>query len=158
LVRIRTIIKIKVIGMVVDIVEDWKHDEFYLTKDLTDKNVEMLDKVLRIGKKSLSKFNRRIPEYAEQAGKKSRDIVLRNEQVRPMLMSLITKRFFIGDEPGLGKTVMSAACYANYAYHMLKRGKEPTKVLVVTTSSHVNSFAREWESYGIDLLPLTGGS
>src|SRR5699024_12631558 len=56
------------------------------------------------------------------------------------ILSLITKRFFIGDEQGLGKTVMSAACYANYAYHMLKRGKEPTKVLVVTTSSHVNSW------------------
>lgn len=144
--------------MQAEIIDDWEQDDFYLTKDLNEKNIEMLDKILRIGNKSLRKFNRRIMEYTELVGKESRDITLRNEQVRPMLMSLITKRFFIGDEPGLGKTVMSAACYANYAYHMIKRGKEPSKVMVVTTSSHINSFAREWESYGIDILPLSGGS
>lgn len=140
------------------IVEDYVDDDFYLTKDLNDKQMKLLDKVIQTNPKSLSKYNKRIVESAEMSGKKSKDVTLLDNQVVPMLMSIVTKRFFIGDEPGLGKTIMSASCYANYKYHMIRNGKTPTKVMVVTTSSHVHSFAKEWASYGIDLLPLSDGS
>lgn len=140
-----------------EIIDEYETD-FYLTNNLTYKQISVLDKILNAGDRSLRKFNRRIQESAEQSGRYSKDIVLRDKQVLPMLMSLVTKRFFIGDEPGLGKTVMSASCYANYRYHMIKKNRTPTKVLVVTTSSHVVGFAKEWKSYGINLLSLTGGS
>src|SRR5690625_1188528 len=144
--------------MIYDIVEDWDLDEFYLTKDLSKKRIELLDKVLKGNSKTLKQFNRRIQETAKLRGRESKEIILRDGQVVPMLMSLVTRRFFIGDEPGLGKTVMSAASYANYVYHELRKGRTPTKIIVVTTSSHVNGFADEWGEYGIYLLPLTKGS
>ena len=144
--------------MIYDIAEDWELENFYLTKDLNEKRIEVLDKVLKGNSKTLRQFNRRIQETAEMRGRESKEIILRDGQVVPMLMSLVTRRFFIGDEPGLGKTVMSAASYANYVYHELRRGRTPTKIIVVTTSSHVNSFADEWSEYGIYLLPLTKGS
>src|SRR5699024_7096105 len=116
--------------MYVEIEDDYKEDGYFLTSDLTEKQLSVLDKVIKSGNKTMRTFNKRIVESAEYLGKESRDIILRNEQVRPMLMSLVTKRFFIGDEPGLGKTVMSAACYANYRYHMARKGRKIDKIIV----------------------------
>lgn len=132
--------------------------DFYLTGSLSVKEQQVLDKILNLPESKLERYNRRIVEAAELRKRKSVDITLRKAQIKPVMLSLINKRFFIGDKPGLGKTVMSAASYANYQYHMLKKGKTPTKILVVTTSAHVKGFSNEWESYGIRLLPLLDGS
>lgn len=144
--------------MRIDIVEDLdKEDAFYLG-DLTKKQMDVLDRVLNVPDKALRKYNKRIQETAELRGRKCKDIVLRDAQIKPMLMSLLTKRYFIGDKPGLGKTVESASAYANYVYHCIKRGKKFKKVLVVTEGQHVIGFAREWKQYGINILPLVDGS
>lgn len=139
-----------------EVVDEEKKD-FYLG-DLTEREMELLDKVLRASGKVLRKYNKRIQETAELRGKECVDIVLRDGQVVPMLMSLLTKRFFIGDKPGLGKTVESAAAYANYIYQSIKRGLEYKKIIVVTDGQHVLGFANEWRSYGLDLIPLLDGS
>lgn len=144
--------------MRIEIVDDIEDKSGFYLGDLTDKQMEMLDKVLRVPDKSVRKFNKRIQETAELRGKKCKNIVLKDAQVKPMLMSLLTKRFFIGDKPGLGKTVESASAYANYMYHSIKRGIEYKKILVVTDGQHVLGFAKEWEQYGIDLIPLVDGS
>lgn len=133
-------------------------DEFYFKGHLTPKKVEMLDKIIQIDGKNLRKFNKRLQETATMRGRECKDITLRDGQIKPMLMSLISKRFFIGDKPGLGKTVMSASSYANYCYNMIKRGRKPKKIIVVTIGSHVIGFSKEWASYGINLLPLSDGS
>src|SRR5690625_1172663 len=135
-----------------------KQEEFYLVGQLSNKKQAVLDKILNTPDKKLQGYGKRIQEAATYRGKKSVDITLMNAQIKPMLMSLVTKRFFIGDKPGLGKTVMSAASYANYQYNMLKRGQTPKKIIVVTTSAHVTGFSNEWSSYGINLLPLLDGS
>src|SRR5690625_4072496 len=135
-----------------------KQEDFYLVGQLSNKKPAVLDKILNTPDKKLQGYGKRIQEAATYRGKKSVDITLMNAQIKPMLMSLVTKRFFIGDKPGLGKTVMSAASYANYQYNMLKRGQTPKKIIVVTTSAHVTGFSNEWSSYGINLLPLLDGS
>lgn len=133
-------------------------DDFYLVGDLSEKQMNLMDKVLSMEESELSGVKKVIQKNAQQKGVVSDKIVLRDAQVKPVIMSYVNPRFFIGDKPGLGKTVMSAACYAYYQLQCRKRGVEPKKVIVVTDSSHVIGFANEWIRYGIKLLPLTKSS
>ena len=133
-------------------------DNFYLEGNLNEKQTKLMDKILTMTEKELSGIKRVIQANAKQKGVKSDEIVLRDAQVKPVLMSYVNPRFFIGDKPGLGKTVMSAGCYAYYQVQCRKRGIVPKRVIVVTESSHVVGFANEWRRYGINLLPLTKSS
>lgn len=144
--------------MRIEIVEDIERESDFYLGDLSQEKKDLLDKVLRVSDKSLRKFNKRIQETAQLRGKKCTDIILKDAQIKPMLLSLVTKRFFIGDKPGLGKTVESASAYANYIFNSIKHGKEYKKILVVTDGQHVIGFGKEWARYGIDLLPLVDGS
>lgn len=125
---------------------------------LTQKQQDLMDKVLGMEDSELSGIKKIIMKNAAEVGRVSEDIFLRDAQVKPVLMSYINPRFFIGDKPGLGKTVMSAGSFAYYQMQCRKRGKVPKKILVVTDSNHVVGFANEWNGYGLKLLPLTNSS
>lgn len=144
--------------MKLEIVDEVRDDYDYYLGDLNTKQKELIDKVYKASNKSLRKFNKRIQEVAAMRGKESKNIVLKDAQIKPMLISIITKRFFLGDKPGLGKTIMSAGMYANYMYHCIKNNKQYKKVLVVTDGQHVIGFANEWKSCGINVMPLVDGS
>lgn len=133
-------------------------DNFLLVSDLPKKSQELLDKVLNVDESKFNGIKDIIVRNAVEKGLPSKEITLRDAQVRPVIMSYVNPRFFIGDKPGLGKTVMSAGCYAYYQMQCRKKGITPGRVLVVTESSHVVGFAKEWEQYGIKLLPLTKSS
>ena len=96
-------------------------------------------------------------QNAEEKWKLVEPVRLRLAQLRPVAMSYVNPRFFIGDKPGLGKTVMSAGCVALYQSRERKAGRIPKKVLVVTDTSHVRGFAKEWESFGLPLMQFGGG-
>lgn len=133
-------------------------DDFYMLGGLKENQIRIMDKILRMDETELSGIKKVIQKNAKQKGVKSDKIVLRDAQVKPVLMSYVNPRFFIGDKPGLGKTVMSAGCYAYYQLQCRKKGITPKRVIVVTDSSHVVGFANEWVRYGIKLLPLTKSS
>lgn len=128
--------------------------EFYLTKGLTQDEINTINAIYQLSDEKRSSISDILQLYAERNQQEPNDIVLRPPQTLPVLASYISKRFLIGDEPGLGKTVMSAACYAYYSLMSC----ENTKVMIVTDTVHVVNMAKEWTDYGIKMLPLTGGS
>lgn len=135
-----------------------QQDDYYLTRDLTEKQLKAMDMVLNNTFPNKKSYATILNDVAKMRGKPNPNITLREAQIAPVLMSGFNPRFFIGDTPGLGKTVMSCACYAFYLKLCHHRKVEPKKVIVVTVSSHIIGFKKEWESFGIDLLPLTGGT
>lgn len=133
-------------------------ENYLLTGGLEGKRQDILEKVITMEDEKLSKIKKVIQQNAKELGRDCDKIVLRDAQVKPVVMSYVNPRFFIGDKPGLGKTVMSAGAYAYYCVQRRKAGKTPKKVIVVTESDHVIGFANEWGRYGINLLPLTKSS
>lgn len=133
-------------------------DEFYLTKGLSSEQVDLMDACEALEDEDKLVLRGIIPQFARQRGKESKDIQLRKAQIDPVLMSYLNKRFFIGDKPGLGKTVMSAASYAYYGLMQLQDNLPLGKCIVVTETVHVVKFAKEWQSYGINVVPLVDGT
>lgn len=133
-------------------------EDFYLTGSLTFDEEVKLERLYKTPMDKMERTASILTELAEMRGKKISPIVLRTPQILPVLLSYVNKRFFIGDKPGLGKTVMSAGSYALYCMQELKRERKPKKIIVVTVSSHIIGFQKEWESFGLDLLPLVNGT
>lgn len=134
--------------------------EYFLNTLLNPRETEILENLLN---KDEAVFKERcidnaLVKHAKHFNKPIPNIKLRLAQITPVLMSAINPRIFIGDKPGLGKTVMSAESFAFYKMRMIKQGKEPKKCLVVTKSDHVQGFCNEWKSFGIDLLAVKDGS
>lgn len=124
---------------------------------LSQKRIDLLDKFIASPDESFLFLQNILMNNAQAKGNPINPVHLRLAQLRPVAMSYVNPRFFIGDKPGLGKTVMSAGCVALYQTQERKKGNPVKKVLVVTDSSHVKGFAREWESFGIPLMQLAGG-
>lgn len=140
---------------------DFKNNkrDYYLLSDLTDKQVETMDSIMNTPPEKKMAIASLFEKSAALAGRPvNKEIKLRQAQIDPILMSYINPRFFIGDSPGLGKTVMSAGAYAYYRLQQIKNDLTYGKVLVVTDSIHVQKFAKEWKTFGINLLALSGGS
>ena len=133
-----------------------KEEDFYLG-DLTDEQKGMMDAIRHLEPEQAEGIANILNDSAELADREvTKEITLLPAQIEPTIASYINPRYFIGDEPGLGKTVMSAASYAFYRHKQLQQGEEYTKVIVVTESAHVDSFAKEWTSYGIPMIAMTG--
>lgn len=130
--------------------------DYLLTRGLKTSQIELLEGYRVLGDEAKANLRGIIPAFAEMRGRKSKDIQLRKAQIDPVVMHYINPRFFIGDEPGLGKTVMSAAAYAYYGYMRLLEGLPVGKIMVVTEASHVVKFAKEWQTYGISVIPVFG--
>lgn len=130
---------------------------YFLLGDLEDNELLNLETVVRMDKiESLKKV---INESAELAGRKYVDTTLLDPQTIPVGMSWINKRFFIGDKPGLGKTVISTASYALYRKKMMEQGLKPGKMLLVTDNNHCLGMSKEMrEKFGVNLLPLIDGT
>lgn len=133
------------------------YKDYFLLGDLEEQELLLLEKILRAKKvDSLAKI---INESAELAGRKYEDTTLRPPQTVAVAMSWINKRFFIGDKPGLGKTVMSTAAYALYRKRMMEKGEKPKKLLLVTDNNHVNGMTKEMrEKFGVNLVVLNEGT
>lgn len=149
-----------------DAVDNLMEDEFknskrdyYLLGDLTDNQVSKMESIMNTPHEKKMAIASLFEKSAALAGRKSNPAIkLRQAQIDPILLSYINPRFFIGDSPGLGKTVMSAGSYAYYRLQQIKNNLTYGKVLVVTDSIHVHKFAKEWDTFGIKLLELSGGS
>lgn len=133
-------------------------EEFYLTRGLSHSQTELMAEFSHVDDQSKEALRGIIPLFAQERGLSSKNIQLRLPQIDPVVLSYINPRFFIGDKPGLGKTVMSAASFAYYGYMQLQEGQPIGKILVVTEAAHVVKFAKEWQSYGINVMPLSGGT
>lgn len=136
------------------------HSEgYYLRDGLTDEDLATMDKIMNTPLENKMSIAGVFQKSADLAGRTANPAIkLRKAQIDPVLMSYINPRFFVGDSPGLGKTVISAASYAYYRLQAIKNGKRAGKVLVVTDSIHVLKFAKEWNTFGIKLLPISGGN
>lgn len=132
--------------------------DFYLTKGLSDDQVKKLDLSYKMPMDKLRRIKDIIPKTAEEFNIKHKDAELRDPQMLPVLMSAINPRLFLGDSPGLGKTIMSLGMYSYYKYNQKHNGKEPKKIIVVTEGNHVIGFQKEWLKFGVPLLPLTNSS
>lgn len=132
--------------------------EYYLTRGLTQNQIDLMEGYFTLTTEDKQVLRDIIPAFAESRGRTSKTVKLRKAQIDPVIMSYINKRFFIGDEPGLGKTVMSAAAYAYYGLMQQQDNKTLGKIIVVTEASHVVKFAKEWQSYGLSVIPLYGGT
>lgn len=124
---------------------------------LSTKQIALLDKFSNCPDESFLFLQNILMDNAQAKGSLINPVRLRLAQLRPVAMSYANPRFFIGDKPGLGKTVMGAGCVALYQSQERKKGLPVKKVLVVTDTSHVKGFAREWASFGIPLMQLAGG-
>lgn len=136
-------------------------EDFYLTTESITKNgMKFIDRLLEKDLVELQNrcLNNAINNLAVLLNRPNPEIELRLPQIVPVLMSYANKRLFIGDTPGLGKTVMSAESYASYKLRKIKNNEEYKKVIVVTKTDHVKGFSNEWKSFGINLLPLFNGS
>ena len=132
---------------------------YFLTGGLTKEETTTMDKVMNTPVENKMSIAGVFQKSAYLAGRPvNPDIKLRKAQIDPVLLSYINPRFFIGDSPGLGKTVISAASYAYYRLQCIKKEQPFGKVLVVTDSIHVLKFAKEWKTFGVNLLPISGGN
>lgn len=138
--------------------DELANDNSLLTYDLGEEQIAMMDKFSKYPIEKKESLRGIIPISASKFGRKGANIKLRDAQIDPIFYSYVNPRYFIGDSPGLGKTVMSAACYAYYKYQEFRNGRVPKKIIVVTEAAHVLSFSREWATYGINIMPLTGSS
>lgn len=132
--------------------------DYFLSGDLSSENTKAIDSLLVTPLESKMGIKSVFQKSAEAVGRSWRNIELYAPQVDPVIMSYLNPRLFIGDSPGLGKTIISAGSYAYYRLRQIKAGLPYGKVLVVTETIHVLKFAKEWESAGIKLLPLYGGN
>lgn len=135
-----------------------KKEDYYLTRGLKQKQIDLLDGYALCSDEDKVGLRDIITKFAEARNREAKNIQLRKAQIDPVVMSYINPRFFIGDEPGLGKTVMSAASFAYYGFMQMQENKEVGKCIVVTESSHIVKFAKEWQSYGINMIPVFGGA
>lgn len=138
--------------------DELANDCSLLTLGLSDEQQRMMDTFKKYPIEKKEALRGIIPLSAGKFGRKSAEIKLRDAQIDPVFYSYVNPRYFIGDSPGLGKTVMSAACYSYYKYQEHKKDEKPKKIIVVTEAAHVLSFSREWATYGINIMPLTGSS
>lgn len=138
--------------------ESIPQDEFFLTRGLTTSQLDLMDGYFELGDDDKEALRGIIPIFANKRNRQSKDIQLRKPQIDPVMLSYLNPRYFIGDKPGLGKTVMSAAAYAYNGLMCISEGKVVPKIIIVTESSHVVKFAKEWQSYGINVMPLSGGT
>lgn len=133
------------------------YKNYFLLGDMEEESLLMVEKVLRQSK--VSSLKSIINESAELAGRKYVDTELLDPQTVPVAMNWLNKRLFIGDKPGLGKTVMSTAAYAFYRKKMIEANKEPGKLLLVTENNHVLGMVKEMrEKFGVNLIPLIDGT
>lgn len=131
-------------------------DDFYLTLGITEQQIKQMDALDYLTNEHKGKIAGVIEDSADMFGRETESITLLPAQIKPVLLTYINPRYFIGDEPGLGKTVMSAASYAFYRMKEKSKGNKVSKVLVVTDAPHVVSFAKEWTSYGINMVAWSG--
>ena len=130
---------------------------YFLLGDLEESELLSLEKIVRMDKiESLKKI---INDSAELSGRTHVDTTLLDPQTIPVAMSWLNKRFFIGDKPGLGKTVISTASYALYRKKMIEAGLPVGKMLLVTDNNHCLGMSKEMrEKFGVNLLPLIDGT
>lgn len=131
-------------------------NNFYLQGNLSDLQVHQLEQLLRMGK--VDKLKHVIPESAELFKRDCEDIVLYDAQTLAVGMSYINPYFFIGDKPGLGKTIMSAAIYAQLRKKNLELDIKTGKLMVVTDNNHVLGTKKDFARCGINLIALKGGT
>lgn len=132
------------------------YKDFYLKGTLSDEDIVLLDKILEM--KRVGSLKRVIPESAELFGRSCEDVVLLDAQTIPVAMARVNPYLFIGDKPGLGKTIMGAAVYAHYRKRCFEDKKPVGKLLVVTDNNHVRGIAYDFLRCGINLVPLYGGT
>ena len=133
------------------------YKDYYLLGDLEPDELLKIESVLRAD--NVPKLKKVINESAELSGRKYVDTTLLDPQTIAVAMSWFNKRVFVGDKPGLGKTVMSTASYAHYRKQMIERGMKPKKMILVTDTNHVLGMTKEMrEKFGVNLLPLINGT
>lgn len=133
------------------------YQNYFLLGDLSGDELLMVEKMLRMT--TIDSLKKIINESAKLAGRKHADITLLDPQTIPVGMSWINKRLFIGDKPGLGKTVISTGAYALYRKKMIEQGKKPGKLILVTDNNHCLGMSKEMrEKFGVNLIPLIDGT
>lgn len=130
--------------------------DFYLRGSLDDTQIHNLEKVIQMGK--IDKLKHIIPESAEIYKRDCDDIVLYDAQTLAVGMAYFNPYFFIGDKPGLGKTIISAGIYAQLRKKAYETGEKLGKLLVVTDNNHVIGTLNDYKKCGINLVPLKGGT
>lgn len=132
------------------------YKDFYIKGHLSDTQIQYLEKILEMP--CIEKLKHIIPESAKLFGRDCEDIVLYDAQTIAVGMAYINPYFFIGDKPGLGKTIMSAAIYAHYRKKAKEENQPISKLLVVTDNNHVEGISKDYKRCGITLVPLYGGT
>lgn len=131
--------------------------DYFLLGDMEESQLLTVEKIIR--EDSIKPLKSIINESADLANRQHIDTELLDPQTIPVAMHWINKRLFVGDKPGLGKTVMSTASYAYYRKKKLEAGETPGKLLLVTDNNHVLGMSKEMkEKFGVNLLPLIDGT
>lgn len=134
------------------------YKDYFLLGELEDNELVLIEKILR-QEEGIESLKNVITESASEFGRKSDNIVLREPQTTPVAMSWVNKRLFIGDKPGLGKTVISTGAYAFYRMKMKELGNKVGKLLLITDNNHVLGMTKEMrEKFGVNLVPLIDGT
>lgn len=133
------------------------YNGYHLSGDVEQENMSLLLKLSHLDK--VNKLKNIINESAELAGRTYKETTLLDGQTIPVALSKFNPRLFIGDKPGLGKTVMSSACYALYRRDKIKNGEKPKKLLLITDTNHALGMSKEMSKFfGINLVPLIKGT
>lgn len=131
--------------------------DYFLMGGLTEDQLLQCEKILRV--ESVPSLKKIINISADLSKRQHEDVTLLDPQTIPVALSNINKRFYIGDKPGLGKTVMSAAAYALYRKQEIEAGRKPKKLLLVTDTNHCLGMSNEMKhKFGVNLLPLINGT
>lgn len=133
------------------------YKDYYFRGKLTDEEIEYIDKILTM--ENVDKLKNILQESAEISGRYCSDeYVLYDKQTIPVAISVLNDTLFIGDKPGLGKTVMGAAIYALYRKKKIEKGEKPDKLLFVTNNNNLSGIHNELKEMGVDLIKLGGGT
>jgi hypothetical protein len=133
------------------------YKDYFLLGDMEESQLLTVEKVLR--QDNIPSLKHIINESAELSNRKHIHTELLDPQTIPVAMHWVNKRVFVGDKPGLGKTVMSTASYAFYRKKKIENGEVPGKLLLVTDNNHVLGMVKEMrEKFGVNLLALIDGT
>ncbi len=135
------------------------YKDYYFQGQLNEDEVKYIDKILSM--ESVDKLKEILQESAFFAGRYCSDeYKLYDKQTIPVALSLFNDTLFIGDKPGLGKTVMAAGIYALYRKkHIVnEENLDYGRLLFVTDNNNLTGIHNELKEMGVDLLEVGGGT
>ena len=133
------------------------YKDYYFQGHLSEQDIMYLEKMLQMKYiESLLYINQ---ESAEMFGRKyDPNLELYASQTLAVGMGWLNGKLFLGDKPGLGKTLIASSLYSLYRKKCKQSDYLPGKLLFVTDDNVLSDVYKDLEKCGINVMVLRGGT